>query len=253
MQASRSLILVSAAALFALAGCATSRVTIPADLPAPLKTPAGQAPYIEALATGVQIYECAPKPGDSSAFAWTFRAPETALTDRSGRPLGKHYSGPTWESLERRPVTPGPLLERQASSGSGRSAESRPLSAAMRPMPRSSCECHTRPRTSSIAWVRKEEGHLANDSTSGSSRGSTCGLSCRVSLNRKAREKALAADSHVYAMKLRGHRRLPRPHQEVAASPMRSTLHAMPRTPGRACGAARDRSWAWRTGGSRES
>ncbi|MEJ8859548.1 DUF3455 domain-containing protein [Variovorax robiniae] len=100
MQAPRSLILVSTAALFAVSGCATSRVTIPADLPAPLRAPAGETLFVEALATGVQIYECAPKAGDSSSFAWTFRAPEATLSDRSGRPLGKHYAGPTWESID---------------------------------------------------------------------------------------------------------------------------------------------------------
>ena len=82
MQTFHSRVLVSATALFAVAGCATSLVTIPADLPAPLRAPAGQMAFVEALATGVQIYECAPKPGESSAFAWTFRAPEATLSDR---------------------------------------------------------------------------------------------------------------------------------------------------------------------------
>ena len=100
MQTFHSRVLVSATALFAVAGCATSLVTIPADLPAPLRAPAGQMAFVEALATGVQIYECAPKPGESSAFAWTFRAPEATLSDRSGRAIGRHYAGPTWESVD---------------------------------------------------------------------------------------------------------------------------------------------------------
>jgi len=100
MQTSCSCVLVSATALCAVAGCATSLVTSPADVPAPLRAPAGQMAFIEAQATGVQIYECAPKPGEPSAFAWTFRAPEAALSDRSGRALGKHYAGPTWESVD---------------------------------------------------------------------------------------------------------------------------------------------------------
>jgi hypothetical protein len=100
MQAVHPHRLVLAAALIALTGCATSRVTAPTDVPAPLQAPAGQSAFVEALATGVQIYECAPKPGEASSFVWTFRAPEATLTDRSGRALGKHYAGPTWESFD---------------------------------------------------------------------------------------------------------------------------------------------------------
>jgi len=99
MQPIHSHALVLATTLFALSGCATSQITAPA-VPAQLRAPAGQSAFVEALATGVQIYECAPKPGESSAFAWTFRAPEATLSDRSGRALGKHYAGPTWESLD---------------------------------------------------------------------------------------------------------------------------------------------------------
>src|SRR5258706_13754782 len=93
MQTFHSHALALAMALLAVAGCATSQVTTPADVPAPLQAPAGQSAYVEALATGVQIYECAPKPGEPSSAAWTFRAPEATLSDRSGRALGKHYSG----------------------------------------------------------------------------------------------------------------------------------------------------------------
>jgi len=100
MQTFHSHTLVLTTALLAVAGCATSQVTAPPDLPAPLQAPSGQAAFVEALATGVQIYECAPEPGDPSAFAWMFRAPEATLSDRSGRALGKHYAGPTWESID---------------------------------------------------------------------------------------------------------------------------------------------------------
>src|SRR5437016_6886833 len=65
------------------------------DVPATLHPPAGQVVYLEALATGVQIYECVSKPDAPSTYEWAFRAPEAALVDRSGRSLGKHYAGPT--------------------------------------------------------------------------------------------------------------------------------------------------------------
>jgi hypothetical protein len=100
MQTFHSHVLVSTTALLAVAGCAMSQATVPPDVPAALQAPAGQSAFVEALATGVQIYECAPKPGEPSAFAWTFRSPEAALSDRSGRALGKHYAGPTWEALD---------------------------------------------------------------------------------------------------------------------------------------------------------
>ena len=83
--------------LAVLAACAGSQPLAAPDVPLGLRPPAGQVPYLEALATGVQIYECSRK-GDS--YEWAFRAPEAALADRSGRSLGKHYAGPTWESTD---------------------------------------------------------------------------------------------------------------------------------------------------------
>ena len=104
------------------------------DVPAALRPPAGQVVYLEALATGVQIYQCTSKPDDPSTYEWAFRAPEAALDDRSGRLLGRHYAGPTWESLDGSTVVgetkardPGPnqsaipwlLLSAKATTGRG--------------------------------------------------------------------------------------------------------------------------------------
>lgn len=86
--------LALAAAAFA-AGCA-STPTAP-DVPAAIRVPAGQQVFLEVLASGVQIYECSPKAG-SADHEWAFRAPEATLADRSGRALGKHYGGPSWEA-----------------------------------------------------------------------------------------------------------------------------------------------------------
>jgi hypothetical protein len=114
-----------------VAGCAG--MTTPA-IPDSIKAPAGEQMFLEARATGVQIYECAAKPGDASSYAWTFRAPEASLADASGRPIGKHYAGPTWESTDGSRVVgelkardPGPdasaipwlLLSAKSTSGSG--------------------------------------------------------------------------------------------------------------------------------------
>jgi hypothetical protein len=88
-----SVALVGAATLGA---CAT--LQIPAA-PAELQPPAGEPLVFEALAAGVQIYECT-MDAASASWQWRFKGPEAVLTDRSGRTIGKHYAGPTWESQD---------------------------------------------------------------------------------------------------------------------------------------------------------
>ena len=101
MASSHANMLALWSAVLAASGCASGSSTlVPPDVPAPLRAPAGQSVFLEALATGVQIYECAAKADQPSAFEWVFRAPEAALADRSGRAIGKHYAGPTWESVD---------------------------------------------------------------------------------------------------------------------------------------------------------
>jgi hypothetical protein len=119
-------------ALALLTVCATAQTLAPPEVPATLRPAAGQSVYLEALATGVQIYECSQRP--DSSYEWAFRAPEASLADRSGHPLGKHYAGPTWESSDGSNVVgevqakdPGPkpsaipwlLLAAKANNGSG--------------------------------------------------------------------------------------------------------------------------------------
>jgi hypothetical protein len=33
-------------------------------------------------------------------YEWTLKAPEADLFDETGRKVGKHYAGPTWEALD---------------------------------------------------------------------------------------------------------------------------------------------------------
>ena len=81
-----------------LAGCATSNVgTIP-RVPETLKVPVTQVLSLETQATGVQIYECKASKDDPMRFEWVFKAPEAELFDSTGKKIGKHYAGPTWES-----------------------------------------------------------------------------------------------------------------------------------------------------------
>ena len=127
-----SLAVVALPVLVLLAECAAAQSPAPPKVPEALRAPAGQSLYLEALAKGVQIYECSRK-GDS-AYEWAFKAPEASLADRSGRSLGKHYAGPTWEGLDGSTVVgeakardPGPkasaipwlLLSAKANTGSG--------------------------------------------------------------------------------------------------------------------------------------
>jgi hypothetical protein len=68
---------------------------LPANLPAALR-PDGLTPYLQVVATGVQIYVCNTSNG---MWAWVFKAPEAELLDTQNKPVGKHYAGPTWEAL----------------------------------------------------------------------------------------------------------------------------------------------------------
>lgn len=46
---------------------------------------------------GAQVYEC--KAGSDGKLAWSFREPIAALID-SGKTVGRHYGGPTWEDVD---------------------------------------------------------------------------------------------------------------------------------------------------------
>jgi Protein of unknown function (DUF3455) len=124
--------LISTLPLALLIGCAASPSLSPPEVPAALVAPSGQAVFMEALATGVQIYECSQKA--DLTYEWAFKAPEASLASRSGQALGKHYAGPTWESLDGSTVVgevrardPGPrgsaipwlLLEAKTTAGTG--------------------------------------------------------------------------------------------------------------------------------------
>jgi hypothetical protein len=124
--------MILGSSLTILSACATTQAPTPPAVPDALRPPAGQAVYLEALATGVQIYECSRKANGS--FEWAFKAPEAALADRAGHTLGKHYAGPTWESTDGSSVvgevkardagpTPGAipwlLLAAKSNNGSG--------------------------------------------------------------------------------------------------------------------------------------
>ncbi|HAM49921.1 MAG TPA: hypothetical protein DCP92_04220 [Nitrospiraceae bacterium] len=71
--------------------------TLPA-VPKDLKTSMTEVVSLEAQGKGVQIYECKASTNDAKRFEWVFKGPEAELFDNTGKMIGKHYAGPTWES-----------------------------------------------------------------------------------------------------------------------------------------------------------
>jgi hypothetical protein len=67
-------------------------VTPPADAQLILRT----------AADGVQIYTCQ---AVENKLQWVFKAPEALLFDETGRQIGKHFAGPSWESFDGSLVT----------------------------------------------------------------------------------------------------------------------------------------------------
>jgi Protein of unknown function (DUF3455) len=62
----------------------------PGDVPDNLKPPTGEKLVLEAHAEGDQVYNC-----DGSN--WSLTGPDAKLFDESGKKIGRHFAGPTWE------------------------------------------------------------------------------------------------------------------------------------------------------------
>jgi hypothetical protein len=68
--------------------------------PDAIKVPEGQGPLLKVRAKGVQIYVCAPKKDAPQQLEWTLKGPEAELFDQTGKLVGKHFAGPTWEATD---------------------------------------------------------------------------------------------------------------------------------------------------------
>jgi hypothetical protein len=103
-------------------------------VPDNLKTSITEVISLKAQGKGVQIYECKADTNDSTRFEWVFKAPEADLFDDTGKMIGKHYAGPTWEvndgskvvgTVKQRDNGPDPdaipwlLLTAKSTSGNG--------------------------------------------------------------------------------------------------------------------------------------
>jgi Protein of unknown function (DUF3455) len=75
----------------------------------PIVAHAGDPPGIalELLGKGVQIYTCIASPNGAG---WKLKAPEATLRDSSGRVIGQHFAGPTWQATDGSKVVGTPLV-----------------------------------------------------------------------------------------------------------------------------------------------
>jgi len=99
-----------------LTGCAGHRAIPPSNVPPALQVPGAEVLTRVLHGSGVQIYECRPSPQGASQFAWALQAPAADLSDASGKDVGRHYEGPTWQANDDSKVVgelvardPGPL------------------------------------------------------------------------------------------------------------------------------------------------
>ncbi len=85
------LMLATVVSVLASQAALAQGVRIPAAIEAP-----GLKAYIEAAATGFQVYTCGRNA--AGAMAWTLKAPDAKLFDNNKKQIGTHYAGPTWEA-----------------------------------------------------------------------------------------------------------------------------------------------------------
>jgi hypothetical protein len=95
-----TVVLIAGALLGLLGGCATAdRASAPAVREA-LRVSASQVLFVRARGVGVQIYECRSSPEEPAHFAWVLKAPDAQLSDRAGKPIIRHFAGPTWQATD---------------------------------------------------------------------------------------------------------------------------------------------------------
>jgi hypothetical protein len=90
-------IAVALAALYWAPLAAGQSAAAGGPVPAALQPPATAVPLLRAKGQGVQIYGCTEDP-DGSGPAWTLKAPDAVLYDEAGKPIGKHFAGPSWQA-----------------------------------------------------------------------------------------------------------------------------------------------------------
>jgi Protein of unknown function (DUF3455) len=102
IRAFASAFLPIAAGLPITAGLLFSLSASAQQVPKELQPPANEQLLLQVHAKGDQIYICNP---DGAQFTWMLKAPEAQLTDKNGKPFGKHFEGPSWEASDGSRIT----------------------------------------------------------------------------------------------------------------------------------------------------
>jgi hypothetical protein len=93
----RGVLLVTTVCAVAVFAGGASAQQVPAALAAP-----GEVTLANFHAEGAQVYEC--KADADGKLAWTFREPIATLL-LTGKTVGRHYAGPTWELSDGSAIT----------------------------------------------------------------------------------------------------------------------------------------------------
>ncbi len=72
------------------------------QMPQQLQPPVNQQLLLQVHGEGEQIYTCKM---DGAQFTWALKAPDAQLSDKDGKPFGKHFAGPSWEANDGSRVT----------------------------------------------------------------------------------------------------------------------------------------------------
>ena len=87
------LLAAALAGLALVSGPASAQPNAP--VPGTIEVEDGHKPFLLAHAAGVQIYECS-----AATLKWRLVAPRANLYDDSGKLLGTHSGGPTWQTRD---------------------------------------------------------------------------------------------------------------------------------------------------------
>jgi hypothetical protein len=83
----------------------TAALAATPDVPEAVRPPSGHKMTLHTVGVGEITYECRLKAGATDAHEWAFVSPVAMLTDKSKKPVGKYYAGPTWEAADGSKVT----------------------------------------------------------------------------------------------------------------------------------------------------
>ena len=81
----------------AVASGATAAQAAEPGIPTEIQVLAGNKLFLEAHATGVQIYDCV---AVADGYGWSAPTPRANLYGDNGKLVATHYAGPTWEARD---------------------------------------------------------------------------------------------------------------------------------------------------------